>query len=67
MYRCDRCAAVPPPGTVSTEVVRETRARAYPARSYRVRGEAKERVDPGGTGEENVRVARVCPSCASRA
>lgn len=67
MFRCQRCAEVTPPRTPATELVIETRARSYPQRRYQVRGEKKERVDPGGEGVEIARVIRVCPRCASAA
>jgi hypothetical protein len=63
MFRCGRCDRVAAPSTPAIEVVLETRPRTYPARRYRLRGESKEREDPGGTGWEIVRVARVCPAC----
>jgi hypothetical protein len=45
-------------------IVLETRARSYPERRYRARGEKKERIDPGGEGTETVRSASVCARCA---
>jgi hypothetical protein len=64
MYRCHRCGEVAPPGAPSIEVVLESRARRYPARRYFVRGQKKERIDPGGEGTETARAARVCRGCA---
>lgn len=64
MFRCQSCGAVAPPRTPATVVVVERRARIYPERRYRVRGETKERIDPGGEGSEIVRTVRVCVDCA---
>lgn len=64
MFRCHRCGEVAPPRTPATELVLETRARRYLERRYRVRGDRKERVDPGGEGTEIVRSARICARCA---
>lgn len=67
MYRCARCDTVTAPGTPAVELVVETRARRYPERRYHVRGDPKERIDPGGVGEEIVRAVRVCRRCAEHA
>lgn len=64
MFRCHRCGEVTPPRTPATFVVLETRARSYPERRYRLRGERRERIDPGGEGTEIVRAAWLCARCA---
>lgn len=66
MFRCQLCHHNSKSGEPSTELVLETRSRVYPSRTYRVRGDHKDRIDPGGVGTELVRTIRVCASCSSR-
>lgn len=65
MFRCPSCGEVAPPRTPATFVIVELRARRYPERRYRVRGDKKERIDRGGEGTEIVRAVWVCGPCAS--
>ncbi|MEM9187707.1 MAG: hypothetical protein AAGF12_00925 [Myxococcota bacterium] len=63
MFRCASCGEVSKVGAKSAERVVETRARTYPERTYRLRGDRKDRRDPGGNGTEIVRCIRVCRAC----
>ena len=65
MFRCPRCDVVAEPTVRPARVVVEARVKTYPERRYRLRGDRKDRIDPGGVGTETVREVSLCAGCAS--
>lgn len=69
MYRCELCGVVVQSNTPALKVVLETRRKVYPERreanKIRIQGKKKPLFshDPGGTGWEAVREAKVCRTC----
>ena len=66
MFICEKCRALTQPGVKSSIVVVETRLKKYPRREHAHRQVGRDEDtahDPGGTGVEAVKCARVCPAC----
>ncbi|QDT35421.1 hypothetical protein [Thalassoglobus polymorphus] len=79
MFRCQLCETVVPAGTRSSKIVLVTRDKTYNERGgssqatrggFRGRGarrsSPKKDFDKGGSGQEIVREATVCPACAEK-
>jgi hypothetical protein len=67
MFRCDQCGNLAQPGETCHRVVTETRDVVHPYRGrvHRLKnaGEPVYRDDPGGTGTQTVREAKLCTQC----